>query len=336
MKHKFLLMLGVCMLGIACVGCSNKNKESDEPSTTLEQEVSENSNEKTEENVEEQEAVIETEDEKGETQATVEDDESSETVETETAEKEEPSNGDKMTITHKETRSLYESLNPEYEFGDFMWNKKYVQFTSKSIKLDQNWSAHISIDGVKIDSTKFTDISTLNNYFYKENSSAQDLERCYYNDVYEIIKTTKKTVVGKNSSFQTQFKAMSYGNNVILRDIQLVGISNVYQDNGKELIGIANYKDGVFGFGSTHSNVVNIIGKANESITDKSGMIDIITDLYTSENVEMVLTYCMNKNDKIENAVLTSINWRPIKISATLQNQPNIQLFEGYRTTDTP
>lgn len=239
-----------------------------------------------------------------------------------------PANLDRnVTISSKE--DSYSVLDPEFAFEEFLWEKEKEEFQVNSLKLTAEWDKSIMVGDTAISSTSPTDISLLPNYFYGDNSDHTNLENAYHDSYYAIAAQTGRIKIGNQSSFNFQVESTSYGDNLIVESIQLTGITNILEDAGAELKSMSSYINGTFGIGSTYSYVIGINGEPTGIVTDKSGDFNITTVVYSGENAEMTLLFSWAKDGDVNNAVLTSIYWKPSVVCSLLHNQENISEFIG-------
>ena len=228
----------------------------------------------------------------------------------------------------------YSTLEPTYKIDKFIWDKEYELFDISELKLTKNWFDGIYIGNTLISSTEPTDISSIPNYFFDGNKDYSPLERAYHNSHYAFGLNTDKVRIGKIASCALKLESTTFGDNLIIESVQLTGISNILEDRNNELKSTAPYQSNDnFGFGSTYSYVSSVLGKDNGQATNDTGDFNITTVVYQEKNAEMTLIFSWKKDDTIDNAILTSIYWKPITVSTMLHNQDGIYEFEGYTDT---
>lgn len=228
----------------------------------------------------------------------------------------------------------YSTLNMEYKIDKFIWDKEFKVFTINDLKITNNWYDGIYLGSTLISSNQPTDISMVPNYFFDGNKDYSPLERAYHTPHYAFGVDTNKIRVGKTSSCSLKIENTTLKDNLIIESIQLTGISNIMEDKNSELKNLAPYKsNNEFGFGSTYEYVASILGNDNGQATNSTGDFNSTTVVYQKENAEMTLVFSWAKEGLIEDALLTSIYWKPIKVSTMLHNQDGIYEFIGYSET---
>lgn len=216
------------------------------------------------------------------------------------------------------------------EIDKYLWEKEYSDFKLSSLTIDKNWDNEISFGETKMLTRDKNDISFLPNYFYTADQQHIDLETAYHVSHYGIKISTSNVKLSDFASAQGLVTCTTFGQNVIIENICVIANVNPYEGGFEILKNTANtYGENRVGIGNTYSDVNKLLGNALSETSEQMDDITMYTCVYASEHSQVMFSF-MSISDDRENAVMTSIEWTPIKIRAQLHTQDNIEYFDGY------
>lgn len=211
-----------------------------------------------------------------------------------------------------------------YPVEQLIWEKQNKEFNVNDVQLNKNWATSILINNSIISGVEPTDLSVIDNYFFTKDWPELDIFTSY-NERLDGVSTISKKI-GTFSRFDFTVKTKPLMANQIVSQVELVGITNVFEGGLEEL---REYRcaDGVnFTIGNTYGEVFEILGKNSGESTTDGGTSYVTVVSYNSPNANLILYFTHENENDVNEGVLTSIIWTPTAVNEAVikATNPNI------------
>lgn len=199
----------------------------------------------------------------------------------------------------------------------YLWEKPYQAIKTSDVCLGADWEHSIIVGGVDVTSTKFTEIASLPNYFFKENDSFGDLQELYHSYAKRAFFQADRVDYQDFLSADFTLYLSSLNNNVMIDSLRFNIICNPYEGGLDDLIKMNSFDNGKVGLGSSYDACINILGEPEEKDVRVNDEFETVLCKYDSDNVSMNLVFTQKKDDP-SSGVLTWIEWTPKNLSLIL------------------